>query len=294
MILLRYIGLCGALLQAAWSISQPERSVHYNRLLHQASVLQAKGETPAAFMAYDSAFANIPWGLWDISEAVALALRSGDTARAINHLELLYARGGEPLITYSNDIIGLLATGTHVAALGLAREATSHWIMQADSVWIKALMEMRELDQSDRSSDPIMLRNDSINLHRLVTLTDERGYPTQTRTGACYGIVNLLFWHHRSELASSPAVQQFWAMTQAEIAAGEVPPDYLCAFLDFDDFHADRPMRYGTLLYYFHQKGDIKLIEREELNRNRASVGLETIEDFALVTDLDLDALIAK
>ncbi|MBL0043133.1 MAG: hypothetical protein IPP33_01575 [Flavobacteriales bacterium] len=50
-------------------------------------------------------------------------------------------------------------------------------------------------------------------------------------------------------------------------------------------------MRYGTLLYYYHERGHIKLMDRAELNRNRALVGLLPIEDFAIQFGIDLDAV---
>lgn len=146
-----HVVLCLALINATCAVAQPAHSVRYNRFLHEASVLQAKGEVAASFQAYDSAFANVPWGIWSISEAAELALRTGDTARAIDYIELLYARGGEPMMAYSDPINGLLMTSNQADALARARQARSKWAAQADSVWIKALLEMRELDQLDRS-----------------------------------------------------------------------------------------------------------------------------------------------
>jgi len=290
---LRHVVLYAALLKATFMAAQPAHSVHYNRLLHEASVMQAKGEVAAALQAYDSAFANVPWGIWSISEAADLALRTGDTARAINYIELLYARGGEPLMAYSDHMNGLFTMRSQAAALDRARHAHTEWAAQADSVWIKALLEMRELDQIDRSDEAVLLQNDSINIQRLLKLTEERGYPSEARVGSSAGIVTLLFWHHWLELKNAEA-EHFWTLTEQAIDRGEVPPEYLCSFVDRGDFDAGKPMRYGTLLFYFHKKGNIQLIDREELNRNRASVGLETIEDFALVMELDLDAILAK
>jgi hypothetical protein len=256
-------------------------------------VLQAKGDLTRAFHAYDSAFANVPWGIWSISEAAELALRTGDTARAFDYIELLYARGGEPMMAYSDPMNGLFTMRSQAEALTRARQARSKWAAQADSVWIKALLEMRELDQLDRTDEAVRLRNNSVNIQRLLKLTEERGYPTEARVGSSAGIVTLLFWHHWLELKNAEA-QKFWTLTEQAIERGEVPPDYLCSFLDRGDFDLGKPMRYGTLLFYFHKKGNIFLVDRDELNRNRASVGLETIEDFALVMDLDLDTILAK
>lgn len=103
-----------------------------------------------------------------------------------------------------------------------------------------------------------------------------------------------MFWHHWLELGKTAKTERFWTLTEQAIDNGEVQPDYLCSFVDRGDFDAGRPMRYGTLLSYFRNEKHIRLIDRQELNRNRASVGLESIEDFALLMGMDLDAILAK
>jgi hypothetical protein len=256
-------------------------------------VLQARGEVSAALQAYDSAFANVPWGIWSISEAAELALSVGDTSRALAYLETLYARGGEPLITYSESVQALNNLMSQ-AALERAHRAKTRWAAQSDSIWIKALLEMRELDQVERSDKAISLRNDSINILRMLQLTEERGYPSEARVGSSAGIVTLLFWHHWLELGKTAETERFWTLTEQAIDRGEVPPDYLCSFVDRGEFDAGRPMRYGTLLSYFRNEKNIQFIERQELNKNRASVGLESIENFAFLMEIDLDTILSK
>lgn len=275
----------------AWA--QPPRAIHFNHLLHQAAVLNAMDKTPEALSLYDSCLTQIPWAIWNVTEAADIALVSGDTARAINYLELLHERGGEPLVSYSEPVKGLYAQNLPASDRARLQRARKIWAARADSTWIKALIEMKELDQSSRAEGNLsMLKNDSINLQRLISMTEERGYPTPARVGGSAGIVDLLLWHHRGEL-SGPAIDRFWKMTEDAIAEGDLAPDLPCGFLDFADHEAGKPMRYGTLIYYFHQQGDIKLIDRTELNRNRASAGLESIEDFALIMGLDLDVILA-
>jgi len=285
-----FISIC--LLGANSVPAQKAEMVHYNLLLSQATVYAAKGELSSAFTAYDSAFAHVPWGLWQRTEACSLALEHGDTARALKYLEDTYHRGGQPLLTYSDPIKGLLKLGFQEPELGRLLRATHDWSENADSTWIKALIEMKELDQSVRSSnDPEMLLNDSINLERLITLCRERGFPSPAKVGSSFGIVSLLFWHHRMELLSSPRVQVFAHLALDAIARGEVQPDFLCEAEDFEDDQFGKPMRYGTLLFYFHDRGHIKLVERDQLNKNRASVGLAPIEDIAFQFGIDLNAV---
>jgi hypothetical protein len=272
--------------------AQRDAMVHYNLLLNQASVHAAKGESRAAFTEYDSAFAHVPWGLWQRTEAASMALTQGDTTHALNYLEDIYRRGGEPLIAYSPELKGLLANGFMEPELGRLLKASHEWAEQADSVWIKALLEMETLDQQGgRSDERVYLVNDSLNLDRLIEMTESRGFPYPSITGASYSTVSWLLWHHRGMIPSSPRLRYFISLAEAEIQKGSIEPDLLCGLQDFEDVQAGRPMHYGTLVYYYHERGHIKLVDRAELNRNRASVGLVPIEDFALQLGIDLDAV---
>lgn len=274
--------------------AQSERSVYYNLLLNQASVHAAKGESRAAFTDYDSAFAHVPWGLWQRTEAASFALAHGDTSHALLYLEDIYRRGGEPLLTYWNELKGLIAKGFQEPELGRLLTAIQDWSINADSVWIKALAEMATLDQQgERSDERVYLVNDSLNLKRLIELTESRGFPCPASTGASYSEINWLLWHHRGTISASSRLRYFISLAQAEIKNGRIEPDFLCGLLDFEDVQAGRPMRFGTLLYYYHERGHIKLVDRAELNRNRASVGLVPIEDFAVQLGIDLDAVTA-
>ena len=272
-------------------VAQSEHAIRYNLKLHEAGVQAARGDHPGAFALYDSAFANIPWGLWEMSEAATLAIAEGDTTQGLKFLAMLYARGGQPLITYSAELKGLLARGFVEPELSQLLAARKEWEARADSVWIQALNEMRELDQSDRDNAEVRERNDRINLERLITLSETRGFPIPANVGSSFGIVHLLLWHHRGELGNSERVQHFISLARSAMDSGTLQPDFLCMILDFEDYEAQRPMRFGSLTSYFQRQGNIRLVGRAELNHNRASVGLESIEDFALLVGLDLDAL---
>ncbi|MFT3885604.1 MAG: hypothetical protein QM724_09285 [Flavobacteriales bacterium] len=89
----------------------------------------------------------------------------------------MYASGDAPMVAYSDPIKGLLARGFHEPDLGNLRSAMDEWAAKADSTWIKALLEMKELDQSHRNDDALMRHNDSLDLERLITLTEQRGFP---------------------------------------------------------------------------------------------------------------------
>ena len=289
----KFLGFVAASLGSFATQGQSHEHIACNRLLNAASVHAAKREPQAALAAYDGALPCAPWALWQFIEASATALHFGDTTKAMDHVVELHRRGGAPLITYPPEIKGVFATGIGTSLRTRLDLADHNWSERADSTWIKALIEMKELDQSDRSTEVVYLRNDSVNLERMLTMTLERGFPTTARVGASYGIVDLLLWHHRGEIGHSPSFERYIGLVQNAMDAGEVEPDFLCGLRDYDDHEAGRPLRYGTLLNYFSGAGHVELVERNELNRNRASVGLPPIEDFAIVMNLDLDRLTA-
>lgn len=287
----QFLGLAAVSLTSFAGKAQSPETIACNRLLNAASVHAVKGEPQAAIAAYDSALPCAPWALWHFIEASASAIQFGDTAKGMEYVIELHRRGGASLIAYSPEIKGVFTKGV-APTLRTSLDAADHdWNERADSTWIKALIEMKELDQSDRSDESKYLKNDSINLERMLSMTLDRGFPIAGKVGASYGIVHLLLWHHRGELGRSPSFERYIALVESAIHTGEVEPDFLCGLLDFDDHEAGRPMRFGTLLNYFSGTGHVELVERNQLNKNRASVGLPPIEDFALVMDLDLEAL---
>ncbi len=287
----KFLGLVAASLGSFATHAQSPEHIACNRLLNAASVHAIKGGPQAALAAYDGALPCAPWALWHFIEASATALQFGDTAKAMGYVVELHRRGGAPLIAYSPEIKGVFAKGIAPTRRATLDMADHTWSERADSIWIKALIEMKELDQSDRSDEDVYLKNDSINLERLLTMTLERGFPTAAKVGASYGIVHLLLWHHRGELGRSPSFERYIGLVQKAMDLGDVEPDFLCGLRDYDDHEAGRALRYGTLLNYFSGTGHVELVERNELNRNRASVGLPPIEDFASQMGLDLDAL---
>jgi hypothetical protein len=152
---------------------------------------------------------------------------------------------------------------------------------------------MEELDQSVRSpDDPRMLHNDSLNLARLIRLTEERGFPSPDKVGSSFGIVQLLLWHHRGELGTDPHLDHYLQLVRRAMAAHQVAPAFLCGHYDFEAWENKEPMPYGTLIGYFRdQLEDVRLPAQEELDANRCSVGLVPIAWSAEVHDIPIDKL---
>ncbi|MBX2974240.1 MAG: hypothetical protein KF797_14180 [Flavobacteriales bacterium] len=292
--MLRSRSIGGVLLftSMASCVAQPPECLTDHRLLGDASLLAARGAYPEAFAAWDKTLPHCHYALWYRIEATEVALEHGDTARAIGYLRGVYASGGAPLLTYSDPIKGLLARGFHEPDLSDLRSAKEEWAAKADSTWIKALLEMKELDQSHRAFDAITRHNDSLNLERLISLTEQRGFPAPALTGSSYGIVNLLLWHHRYELGENQRLRYYVELARKAMDACLIEPDFLTGLIDFDAWDEKKPMPYGTLIHYFRNSLDeVRLPDLKTLNANRASVGMGPIEDFARMMDIPLETL---
>jgi len=274
------------------AVAQSPECVANHRRLGRASALAEQGEHAAALAVWDTTLAHCRYALWYRIEATEAALVYGDTARAIGYLQGLYANGGAPMLTYSDPIKGLLARGFHEPDLSNLHAAIDEWASKADSTWIKALIEMKELDQSHRDDDDLTRHNDSLNLERLIALTEQRGFPTQAITGSSYGIVHLLLWHHRYELGKNARLRYYCELAHKEMADCRIEPDFDVWLYDFDAVDDKKPMPYGTLIHYFRNRLDeVHLPDLAILNANRATVGLGPIEEFARMMDIPFEAL---
>jgi hypothetical protein len=259
-------------------------------LLHVHELLD-EGRTEEALATFDTVLHAVPWRGWTLCEATSAALTHGDTLRAIRYLEDIYRTGNRSSITYFPEITGWIARGFEEPHLGRLLAAIRMWEEKADTVWIRALEEMYALDQSDRSSEHIYLRNDSINLERLVRLTGERGFPTPAIVGGHFGKVDLLLWHHRGELGSNERLTYFTDLARRAMANCAIPPSFLCGAEDFEAWEDGRPMPYGTLIGYFSDLTTIHLPERVVVNANRKAVGLGPIEGQARMQGIPLSDL---
>ena len=271
---------------------QPPRCIEVRCDLSEASMLHANGEHAAALDKWDKALPQCAFALWYWIEATEGALTLGDTIRAARYLTNVYAQGGQPLVNYSDPIKALFTHGVSTPLLEPIRNAKMEWAAKADSVWIVALQEMYALDQSHRADDALTRLNDSLNLERLIQLTETRGFPAPARTGSSYGIVNLLLWHHRGEIGLNGRLIHYLDLVQKAMDACEIEPDFLTGLVDYEAWEHGEPMPFGTLIGYFRDQLDgIHLPTLEEIDANRASVGSGPLEYLARSQGIPLDSL---
>lgn len=258
----------------------------------RAAYLLHLGNAQGAFAALDSNAKGNLCDHWTWIEATNTALSMGDTSRAVGYLEKLYAWGGQPMLTYSDPIKGLLAKGFAEHDLVRLQDAQNKWADRADSTWIQALKEMHALDQSHRAFDALTQHNDSVNLERLIQLTEERGFPSPGNVGASFGTVTLLLLHHRAELKMNDRLRHFVSLAQKAIEDCRIEPSFLTWIFDFEAREAGEPTPYGTLTGYFRNDLEqFRLPDLATLNANRARVGLLPIQQEANLLGIQLEDL---
>lgn len=243
--------------------------------LWQAEMRITAGDTLAGLATYDSAFAMLPWRAWELCHAAELALALNDTVRAVGYVAQVRSVGRQDVLDLNAALAEWIATRNDKYTLQRLDQADSVWRQHSDSIWIRALNEMYQLDQSDRGGGATMLRNDSINLEHLIALTEERGYPTAIKAGAASAIAHLLLWHHRGRWRTCPRVKRYAAMMQEAMVAEELEPATLCMFEDHAAVLAGEPMPYGALLTYHRDFLDEVIFGPEALmDERRKAVGL--------------------
>jgi len=277
--------------------AQKETYLAYCKHYQKGLTLSSASHHAAAMAEFDTAFSIYPWVPSHYFDGVLACLLANDVEHANEFLSLGVRHGFTPDTFYDSLYTAHLNGDGSLPFRQKWQEDKLAFGAVADSALIKELDAMRDLDQSVRTSaaDKETARIDSLNFEHLIAIFRRKGVPSSRTIGQTTGTVHLLLWHHRGlKYPNSAQWQRVLPFIHEAILAGEIAPSYLCMFDDMTDYDAGRPMRYGTLLYYFHEQGNIQLVERDALNRNRASVGLGSIEDFALVTGIDLESVLAK
>lgn len=273
--------------------AQVDKVTQASLIAEEAEYLSEMGEHARALVLFERCYELDPSRSIYPFNAIISALSLGDTTRANDLLSKGVQHGFQP-----EKAIGIAVLQAHLADAASFR-FRSGWDRdreifraRAETALIRELEAMAAADQGARRDGYTdeTKRVDSLNFERLLTLVERRGFPTAMQVGPAVGNVWLLLWHHRApEYPQTPHWQRMLPLIAKAINEGTLPASYLCMFDDFADFDAGRPMRYGTLLYYFHQQPDLLyFVDRETLDSNRASVGLGPIAWSAEMAGVDL------
>lgn len=275
-------------------IAQPEWKLRAWLLTEEATHLAELGQHRKALGLFQQAFELDALTRTHCYDAVSCALAVGDTAVANKLLSMGVRHGFDPH-TYS----GAADLQTHLQspASQSFRNGWQHdrevFAASCDSMLIKEIEAMHDADQAARRGKGYTdetRRVDSLNFEKLIALVEKSGFPNAQALGLSVGSVHLLLWHHRPpEYPNSAQWQRTLPHIRTAMAKGNLGPNYLCMFDDMADSEEGKPQRYGTLLYYYSPQPDqIFLVDRQTLNRNRASVGLGPIEWSAEAAGIDL------
>lgn len=276
---------------------QAEQVLQASLLFDSASTLAAQQQPKAALQAYQQAFKLDPWSFYDYLDAFSIALEVGDTVQA-NGLLSAGVRHGLNLYVFTDmpQLQGFLGSSSSRPFRELRTENEQAFGAIADSAFIRTLDSLVTEDQRYRSStaniEP-MNRTDSLNFEYLIQYFGKHGFPDPHTIGHGIGDLHLLLWHHRGmEYPGSAQWKRVLPYFRKAMEDGTLKPSFLVMFDDFADCTAGRPMRYGSLIGYYRDVPEkLYFTDREQLNRNRASVGLGPIEDAAIVFGMDQGCL---
>lgn len=294
MIPVKFLSALGAVPLAYTAVlGQAEIKLRSSLLLDSAATLVAQGEHIAAVDVFAEAFALDPWQASIYMDAVSSALAAKEPDEANRFLSQGVQHGFEPtLFIGAEDLSAHLASDASLPFRERWPEDKLVFGATADSVFIKQLDSLRHEDQRYGREIETMRatrRIDSLNFDLLIRYSEQHGFPNPHVLGHSFGTVQLLLWHHRDTYPASDQWQRMLPFIRKAMDEGTLSPSFLSMFDDFSDEEAGRPMRFGSLLSYFGRYPDkLYFVPREELNRNRASVGWSSIENFAIQVGTDL------
>lgn len=270
-----------------------ENSVRHNQLINEADAAVDAGEYTKAVPLYDSALKLVDRDLGPYFDATLAALRAGREDQANEFLLKGVEHGFVPSVYQDSIYTAFLASNASKPFRDQQTEATKKFAAHADSAMIDQLERLYTTDQDNREATPSNLRNDSLIFEELITLSENKGFPTARTVGSSSGTPWLLLWHHRGpEYADSPQWKRIMPYFEKAIDTGDLDPAFLCMFEDFKNGEKGIPMKYGSLIgYYRNAREKLYLADRTQVNANRASVGWGTIEDFAAQVGIDLSSV---
>ena len=267
--------------------AQRDAHIRFNRLVDRAMALAVSEEYGSALASYDSALSIIPWETGVYFDAVVSAIAAGRPDKANTYLCAGVEHGFDPAVFTDPNWDLFLASEASAPFRNQKDHCRARFLARADTATIRRIRAMGERDQSVRDGSATMLHNDSLNFEELIAISEEQGFPSAMTIGP--SMVWTLLWHHRgAEYPTSPQWRRILPFIHEAIDAGHLDPAFLCMFEDMNDRDNGHPMRYGALLgYYRSMPEEALLVDPQELQRNRASVGWGPIIDFAAVVGVD-------
>ncbi|MCI1754237.1 MAG: hypothetical protein LKM36_15655 [Flavobacteriales bacterium] len=284
------VSICLAIAWPSMAQTPKERSVQHKELIVQADASSNAGDYKKAVPLYDSALALVNWDVFAYFDATLAALQAGREDKANEFLLKGVEHGFVPSVYQDSIYTAFLASDASKPFRDQQAEATKKFAAHADSATIKQLMRLATTDQASREGTPSDLRNDSLNFEELITICENKDFPTAHTVGSTSGTPWLLLWHHRgAEYPDSPQWKRIIPYIEKAIDTGDLDPAFLCMFEDYSNGEKGIPMQYGVLIgYYRNFPEKLYLADRAQMNANRAKVGMGTIEDAAFISGVDL------
>ncbi|MBK9598999.1 MAG: hypothetical protein IPO60_11940 [Flavobacteriales bacterium] len=267
-----------------------EKFITYSLQIERAETAAAHGKHAQAMDTYDSAFALLPFMGYDYFDAVVNALKAGSDERA-NELLIQGTENGLILKgQYDSTLHSFLQSERCMPYLNMQDYMRARWLSHADTVLMRKLRNVGSwyVMVEDSSGNTVQV-TDSSAFVRLMALVKESGWPTPLTVGSDFYRAQSLLFNQLYDYPASPKWQQILPYIQTAMNRGALPPDFLAPFQDMADIDKGKPTTYGVMLaFYSEDPSKWDLVDRATLNKNRASIGLGPVEDFAFRYNIDL------
>jgi len=142
---------------------------------------------------------------------------------------------------------------------------------------VHELKDSLELYQSEQ-------KNDSMVFEKLTDLIIEKGFPTYKKVGSSFFSATHLLQFDYNSVQNSNHLANKWSKIESlikkEMELGNLKPFYSAYFEDLHQMQKNEPQVYLTTKLYFSNPDldDTKVVEPQELNIRRKSIGLCSIQ----------------
>jgi hypothetical protein len=273
-------------------LAQKEKYIRYDLLIDKAHTLAAQNRDSAALAYYDSAFALIKWNGSDYLDAAVTALDAEKDDRANDFLIRGAENGLDPWIFNIPVLKAFFATERCQPFANMWGFMDRRFKEHADTAAIHEIESIIALRRNNTEVEIPSTNIDSICFDRIIQLTRLTGSLSAMRIGPSINTVKFLLEQNASTYPEGPQWNEILPFIRSSIAGGRLPPAFLCSIEDLYCLRLGKPMIYGTLVGSWMYTHPVDEADRKKMNRNRASVGLGPLEDFAVQHDLDPNTLL--
>lgn len=283
-----------------WAISGFAQKVDYNKhyysVINQAELLLISEQHDKALAQYYAAFKNVPTPFArDIFNAAVCATLTGDYESAFKLLDQLIVKGTDITFIKSMEVFSALVNDSRWEIFVNNYPRNRKIYLQTINVPLRKELEwMAALDQHFRLKDNGMAvyqdtiaQIDKNNIDRFNGIIEKFGFPGEDLIGVenpasappYHTILNHLC--HKASMGMGKGIAEINFPLQEFVKFGKLSPYRFANFID----QQGKPVYGNTVFYRLDNSPELRVLVLGEkglkkINKNRASVGLESLEDY--------------